>query len=149
MKLEVIILVWLFYFIFYFVDFALTVPSELESILRLKTVNYFVTRRPWLGMFHFHVAAMVIWCCIFGSVLDVWLNLNSLVLLWLYVFCFKDLYGVNVRPVAPFGSTSRKPYVDSSLLHRCLPDELLFEVLYFIWFSYTIWFWWIVDIVLD
>ncbi|MCI11226.1 F-box protein 7-like, partial [Trifolium medium] len=29
-------------------DFALTVPSELESILRLKTVNYFVTRRPWL-----------------------------------------------------------------------------------------------------
>ncbi|RHN61234.1 hypothetical protein MtrunA17_Chr4g0034401 [Medicago truncatula] len=57
---------------------------------RLKTVNYFVTRRPWL-----------------------------------------DLYGVNVRPVAPFGSASRKPHVDSSLLHRCLPDELLFEVLYF------------------
>ncbi|AES72316.1 putative F-box domain-containing protein [Medicago truncatula] len=68
-------------------DFALTVPSELESVLRLKTVNYFVTRRPWL-----------------------------------------DLYGVNVRPVAPFGSASRKPHVDSSLLHRCLPDELLFEV---------------------
>jgi hypothetical protein len=43
----------------------------------------------------------------------------------------KDLYGVNVRPVAPFGSASRKPHVDSSLLHRCLPDELLFEVLYF------------------
>lgn len=33
-----------------FADFALAVPSELESVLRLKTVNYFVTRRPWLGM---------------------------------------------------------------------------------------------------
>ncbi|KAL6217111.1 hypothetical protein ACLB2K_010328 [Fragaria x ananassa] len=39
-----------------------------------------------------------------------------------------DLYGVNVRPVAPFGSMSRKPNVDPSLLHRYLPDELLFEV---------------------
>lgn len=42
-----------------------------------------------------------------------------------------DLYGVNVRPIAPFGSVSRKPYVDSALIHRCLPDELLFEVLHF------------------
>ncbi|KAK1407564.1 hypothetical protein QVD17_39183 [Tagetes erecta] len=39
-----------------------------------------------------------------------------------------DLYGVNVRPVAPFGSTYNKPVVDSSLIHRCLPDELLFEI---------------------
>lgn len=39
-----------------------------------------------------------------------------------------DLYGINVRPVAPFGSTSRKAYVDPALLHRHLPDELLFEV---------------------
>lgn len=39
-----------------------------------------------------------------------------------------DLYGINVRPVAPFGSTSRKAYVDPALLHRYLPDELLFEV---------------------
>ncbi|XP_027335553.1 F-box protein 7 isoform X3 [Abrus precatorius] len=68
-------------------DFALAVSSELESVLRLKTVDYFVTRRPWL-----------------------------------------DLYGVNVRPVAPFGSASRRPHVDPALLHRCLPDELLFEV---------------------
>ncbi|XLR48122.1 hypothetical protein HN51_032352 [Arachis hypogaea] len=68
-------------------DFALSVPSELESVLRLRTVDYFITRRPWL-----------------------------------------DLYGVNVRPVAPFGSASRKPYVESALIHQCLPDELLFEV---------------------
>ncbi|XP_075647404.1 F-box protein 7 isoform X2 [Castanea sativa] len=68
-------------------DFALSVPPELESALRLKTVQYFVTKRPWL-----------------------------------------DLYGINVRPVAPFGSVSSKPYVESALLHRCLPDELLFEV---------------------
>lgn len=34
-----------------------------------------------------------------------------------------------MRPVAPFGSVSRKPYVDTALIHRCLPDELLFEVL--------------------
>lgn len=40
-----------------------------------------------------------------------------------------DLYGVNVRPVAPFGSASSKPFVDPALIHRCLPDELLFEVL--------------------
>ncbi|KAI4375135.1 hypothetical protein MLD38_013041 [Melastoma candidum] len=39
-----------------------------------------------------------------------------------------DLYGVNVRPVAPFGSVSRRPYVDPALIHRSLPDELLHEV---------------------
>lgn len=39
-----------------------------------------------------------------------------------------DLYGVYVRPVAPFGSASSKTFVDSALLHRSLPDELLFEV---------------------
>ncbi|CAK9164480.1 unnamed protein product [Ilex paraguariensis] len=39
-----------------------------------------------------------------------------------------DLYGVNVRPVAPFGSASSKPFVDPALIHRCLPDELLFEI---------------------
>lgn len=39
-----------------------------------------------------------------------------------------DLYGVNVRPVAPFGSASSKSFVDSALIHRCLPDELLFEI---------------------
>ncbi|KAE8649625.1 F-box protein 7 [Cucumis sativus] len=68
-------------------DYALKVPAELESALRLKAVQYFVTKRPWL-----------------------------------------DLYGVNVRPVAPFGSSSRQPFVDPALIHRCLPDELLFEV---------------------
>jgi len=35
-----------------FTDLALAVSSELESVLRLKTVDYFITRRPWLGMFH-------------------------------------------------------------------------------------------------
>lgn len=44
------------------------------------------------------------------------------------VLALPDLYGVNVRPVAPFGSLSSKPFVDTALLHRCLPDELLFEV---------------------
>ncbi|XP_073315323.1 F-box protein 7-like isoform X1 [Primulina huaijiensis] len=39
-----------------------------------------------------------------------------------------DLYGINVRPVAPVGSVSRKPYVDLALIHKCLPDELLFEI---------------------
>ncbi|KAM0971558.1 hypothetical protein ACFX13_019742 [Malus domestica] len=68
-------------------DFALKVPAELESALRLNAVQYYITKRPWL-----------------------------------------DLYGINVRPVAPIGSTSRKVQVDSSLLHRCLPDELLLEV---------------------
>ncbi|XP_047943290.1 F-box protein 7 [Salvia hispanica] len=38
-----------------------------------------------------------------------------------------DLYGVNVRPVTPFRSLS-KPFVDTALLHRSLPDELLFEI---------------------
>ena len=42
--------VW--YIFIFFADFALAVPSELESVLRLKTVDYFVTRRPWLGMSH-------------------------------------------------------------------------------------------------
>lgn len=68
-------------------EFASSVPAELESVLRFKTVEYFIIKRPWL-----------------------------------------DLYGVNVRPVAPFGSASSKPYFDPALLHRCLPDELLLEV---------------------
>lgn len=41
-----------------------------------------------------------------------------------------DLYGVRVRPVAPFESLSGKRFVDPALIHRCLPDELLFEVLF-------------------
>ncbi|CAL8997121.1 unnamed protein product [Prunus brigantina] len=68
-------------------DFAFKVPAELESALRLNTVQYYITKRPWL-----------------------------------------DLYGINVRPVAPVGSTSRKVHVDPALLHRTLPDELLYEV---------------------
>jgi len=39
-----------------------------------------------------------------------------------------SLYGVRVRPVPPAGSTSSKPVVETSLLHRTLPDELLHEV---------------------
>lgn len=43
-------------------------------------------------------------------------------------FFLSDLYGINVRPVAPFGSASSKQFVDPALIHRVLPDELLFEV---------------------
>ncbi|KAK6938402.1 F-box protein Hrt3/FBXO9, C-terminal, partial [Dillenia turbinata] len=68
-------------------DLGFTIPAGLESELRLKSVQFFVTQRPWL-----------------------------------------DLYGKRVKPVAAFGSTSNKPYVDPALIHRCLPDELLFEV---------------------
>ncbi|KAJ0976892.1 hypothetical protein J5N97_012366 [Dioscorea zingiberensis] len=39
-----------------------------------------------------------------------------------------NLYGIRVRPIAAFGSVSSKPFVDPALIHRCLPDELLFEV---------------------
>ncbi|GAV71965.1 F-box-like domain-containing protein [Cephalotus follicularis] len=39
-----------------------------------------------------------------------------------------DLYGKYVSSVAPFGSASRTPFVDPAPIHRCLPDELLFEV---------------------
>ncbi|KAG1369852.1 F-box protein 7 [Cocos nucifera] len=39
-----------------------------------------------------------------------------------------NLYGIRVRPVAPFGSVSGKPFSDPALIHRSLPDELLFEV---------------------
>ncbi|XP_073020522.1 F-box protein 7-like isoform X2 [Primulina eburnea] len=39
-----------------------------------------------------------------------------------------DLYGINVRPVAPVGSVSGKPYVDPALIHMRLPDELLLEI---------------------
>ncbi|KAF3633183.1 F-box protein 7 [Capsicum annuum] len=43
-----------------------------------------------------------------------------------------DLYGINVRPVPPFGSTSSKQFVDPALIHRVLPDELLFEKLLYL-----------------
>ncbi|CAA6663811.1 unnamed protein product [Spirodela intermedia] len=39
-----------------------------------------------------------------------------------------NLYGNRIRPIAPFGSTSSKEFAESSLMHRCLPDELLFEI---------------------
>ncbi|GER37740.1 F-box family protein [Striga asiatica] len=39
-----------------------------------------------------------------------------------------DLYGINVRPVAPFASLARKPSLDTALIHRSLPDELLLEI---------------------
>ncbi|GMH31239.1 hypothetical protein Nepgr_033082 [Nepenthes gracilis] len=39
-----------------------------------------------------------------------------------------DLYGVRIRPVAAFGSTSNKPSYDPALIHRVLPDELLHEI---------------------
>ena len=56
---------------------------------------------------------------------------------FLFISCLgsffgSDLYGINVRPVAPFGSVSRKPYVDPALIHRCLPDELLYEVMFMV-----------------
>ncbi|KAK4743899.1 hypothetical protein SAY87_010211 [Trapa incisa] len=65
----------------------MSVPSDLESALRMKTMRFLVTHRSWL-----------------------------------------DLYGNNVRPVAPFGSASSRPHVDHALIHRTLPDELLYEV---------------------
>ncbi|KAJ8762808.1 hypothetical protein K2173_022937 [Erythroxylum novogranatense] len=68
-------------------DSGLQVLAELESAFQLRTVQYFVTRRPWL-----------------------------------------DLYGVNIKPAAPFGSARIIPYVDPALIHRILPDELLLEV---------------------
>ncbi|KAL6515616.1 hypothetical protein OROHE_018650 [Orobanche hederae] len=39
-----------------------------------------------------------------------------------------DLYGINVKPVAPFPSLSSKPFVDTALIHLSLPDELLLEI---------------------
>ncbi|CAH9064266.1 unnamed protein product [Cuscuta epithymum] len=39
-----------------------------------------------------------------------------------------DLYGVNVRPVTPFGNAIHNSFIDNALIHRSLPDELLFEI---------------------
>ncbi|VFQ97860.1 unnamed protein product [Cuscuta campestris] len=39
-----------------------------------------------------------------------------------------DLYGVHIRPVTPFGNAIHKPSIDTALIHRCLPDELFFEI---------------------
>ncbi|KAJ3700390.1 hypothetical protein LUZ61_004095 [Rhynchospora tenuis] len=38
------------------------------------------------------------------------------------------LYGIRVQAIAPFGSVSSQPFYDPALIHRILPDELLFEV---------------------
>ncbi|KAF8377053.1 hypothetical protein HHK36_030425 [Tetracentron sinense] len=49
-----------------------------------------------------------------------------------YYLCFMvlclDLYGKRIRPVAPYASVCSKPVIDLAPIHRCLPDELLFEV---------------------
>ncbi|KAL8141228.1 hypothetical protein V2J09_007249 [Rumex salicifolius] len=39
-----------------------------------------------------------------------------------------DLYGVRISSVAAFGSTSDKPSYDPALMHRVIPDELLYEI---------------------
>eukprot|EP00249_Psilotum_nudum_P012714 c23938_g1_i2 orf=166-1137(+) len=39
-----------------------------------------------------------------------------------------SLYGTRIRPVSPVGSLSSNPPVDPALIHRALPDELLYEV---------------------
>ena len=36
---------------------------------------------------------------------------------------------MRIRPVAAFGSVSNKPSNDPALIHRVLPDELLYEVM--------------------
>ncbi|KAL7155877.1 hypothetical protein ABFS83_03G105400 [Erythranthe nasuta] len=38
-----------------------------------------------------------------------------------------DLYGINVRPVTPYGSLSNRELVDTALINR-MPDELLSEI---------------------
>ena len=38
-----------------------------------------------------------------------------------------ELYGIRVQPMPPFRSLSCKP--DPALIHHCLPDELLLEVM--------------------
>ncbi|XP_059631243.1 F-box protein 7-like isoform X2 [Cornus florida] len=92
-------------FSFFLVDYALKIVAELESASRLRTAQFLITQRPWLGnapmQCHFYVT---------------------------YLVLIQDLYGVIIRPVAPFGSASSKPFVDTALLHRSLPDELLFEI---------------------
>ncbi|XP_059631246.1 F-box protein 7-like isoform X4 [Cornus florida] len=92
-------------FSFFLVDYALKIVAELESASRLRTAQFLITQRPWLGnapmQCHFYVT---------------------------YLVLIQDLYGVIIRPVAPFGSASSKPFVDTALLHRSLPDELLFEL---------------------
>lgn len=36
-------------------DFAPSVPAELESALRLRSMRYLVTQRPWLGNFQLFI----------------------------------------------------------------------------------------------
>ena len=59
------------FYLFRLPDFALQVPVELESALQLKTVQYFVTKRPWLGNAHVHfycwlVVSVLISYCLEG-----------------------------------------------------------------------------------
>ncbi|WOG92436.1 hypothetical protein DCAR_0311703 [Daucus carota subsp. sativus] len=39
-----------------------------------------------------------------------------------------DLYGVYIKPVVPYGSAISKSSIDPALIHRYLPEELLFEI---------------------
>jgi hypothetical protein len=46
-------------------DFALQVPDELETALQLKTVQYLVAQRPWLGNAQFPFLMFLIVLCEF------------------------------------------------------------------------------------
>ncbi|KAK1404113.1 F-box protein 7 [Heracleum sosnowskyi] len=39
-----------------------------------------------------------------------------------------DLYGVYIKPVVPYASAISKSHIDPALIHRYLPEELLFEI---------------------
>lgn len=54
--------------------------------------------------------------------------------------CFlPGLYGKRVRPVAPFGSLSSRPFHDPALIHRSLPDELINEVRFNTLYAFGSW----------
>ncbi|WMV54165.1 hypothetical protein MTR67_047550 [Solanum verrucosum] len=82
-------------------DYTVELAVELETAARLRASQFIFPQRPWLEQ----------------------TNVNS------PAYFLSDLYGINVRPVAPFGSASSKQFVDPALIHRVLPDELLFEIL--------------------
>ncbi|WMV13610.1 hypothetical protein MTR67_006995, partial [Solanum verrucosum] len=67
--------------------------------------------------FSVHFSSKAMACCVEKT------NVNS------PEFFLLELYGINVRLVAPFGSASSKQFVDPALIHQVLPDELLFEIL--------------------
>ena len=120
-------------------DVSVDIRSDFNSFDHFPSMRYIATDRPWLSKYtwssHLNWSIELAVCLSFSMLTEQWpLNISffcateRLTTLYLLVSnSLTELYGIRVQPMPPFRSLSCKP--DPALIHHCLPDELLLEVM--------------------